>query len=114
MEDPEGLLSGLRPIQLADKRRFNLAFSHLAEPLSDYTFANTYTWGLGLRCFWGRIDRHVCVFANSTGDLSMLMPPLPETGAGERDLRDCIGRCFEQCLSIAVEDLRYSERRVVV
>jgi ribosomal-protein-alanine N-acetyltransferase len=67
----------------------------LKAPISDYGFAGTFIWGSSLKLYWAHIDRHVCVFANGTGDLTMLMPPLPEAGATAADLRDCVADCFE-------------------
>ena len=85
----------LRLIELADKPWFDQIFSRLKAPVSDYAFAGTFIWGSSLKLYWARIDRHLCVFANGTGDLTMLLPPLPEPGATSQDLSDCVGRCFE-------------------
>src|SRR4051794_29219246 len=85
----------LRPILLEDRPYFDQVFSRLKSPISDYAFPGTFIWGSSLRLYWARIDRHVCVFANGTGDLTMLLPPLPEPGASSADLRDCVGDCFE-------------------
>ena len=81
---------GLRPVELADKPLFDEAFSLAGQRLSDYTFANTYIWRNGLRLYWASIEGHLCVFANGTGDLTMLFPPL-----GEGNLARCVDICFE-------------------
>lgn len=95
MDDPDGQSTGLAPITLAEQEPFSKLFAALKQPLSDYSFACTYIWSASLKLSWARLDRHLCVFANGTGDLTMLVPPLPEPGATESDLRDCLGRCFE-------------------
>ncbi|QNN23402.1 DUF2156 domain-containing protein [Planctomycetales bacterium ZRK34] len=94
-EDPDGHRAILAPIQLTDKPHFDALFAALAQPISDYSFANTFIWGAPLKLYWARLHRHTCVFANGTGDLTLLMPPLPEPGAADADLRDCIRDCFD-------------------
>ena len=71
---------GLKPIDLKDRAKFNQCFDSLSEPLSDYTFSQLITWGNSLRILWKEIRRHVCVFANGTGDLTLLMPPIGDGG----------------------------------
>jgi ribosomal protein S18 acetylase RimI-like enzyme len=95
MDDPGGQCFGLAPITLAEKGAFDRVFASLAQPLSDYTFACTFIWNASLKLYWQRLDRHLCVFANGTGDLTMLMPPLPEAGATEADLRVCLDDAFD-------------------
>lgn len=86
---------GLAPLQMTDKAYFDSVFRSLGQPLSDYSFANTFAWSSSLKLSWAAIDRHLCVFANGTGDLTMLMPPLPEAGASDADSRGCLRTCFE-------------------
>lgn len=95
MDDPGGQRLGLAPIELANKFDFESAFSNLAQPLSDYSFACNYIWGSSLKLYWLQTDRHLCVFANGTGDLTLLVPPIPYQGANDADMRDCLGRCFD-------------------
>ncbi len=71
---------GLRPIELADRAVFDSHFATLRRPLSDYTFAQLYTWRNSLRILWKPLRGHLCVFANGTGDLTLLMPPIGDTG----------------------------------
>lgn len=80
VEDP---FSGfdLRQVTLADQSYFQSCFSTLSEPLSDYTFSQLFTWGNSLRILWKEIRGHLCVFANGTGDLTLLMPPIGDTGS---------------------------------
>ena len=85
----------LRPVELSDKPHFDSIFSRLSAPVSDYAFAGTYIWGSSLKVYWASIDRHLCVFANGTGDLTMLLPPVPEPGATDADLLNCVDNCFE-------------------
>lgn len=97
-EDPDGHRAILAPIQLTDKPRFDALFADLARPISDYSFANTFIWGAPLKLYQARLHHHTCVFANGTGDLTLLMPPLPEPGAGsasDADLRDAVRACFD-------------------
>jgi hypothetical protein len=77
---------GLKPVELPDRPVLESYFSSLAEPLSDYTFSQLYTWRNSLRILWKLIDGHLCVFANGSGDLTLLMPPIGDSG-GDRSLR---------------------------
>ncbi|HET6249158.1 MAG TPA: phosphatidylglycerol lysyltransferase domain-containing protein [Tepidisphaeraceae bacterium] len=77
---------GLKPVELADRAVLEPYFSSLAEPLSDYTFSQLYTWHNSLRILWKQLDGHLCVFANGTGDLTLLMPPIGDT-ASDKALR---------------------------
>ena len=81
---------GLKGVELSDKPLFDQAFALLSEPISDYTFANTFIWRTGLRLYWKMIEGHLCVFANTGGDLTMLLPPI-----GEGDLGRCLRECFQ-------------------
>ena len=69
----------LRPVRLSDRDTFAPYFSGLAQPLSDYTFAQVYGWRSALNLWWRVIDGHLCVFANGS-NLSMLIPPLAPPG----------------------------------
>ena len=77
----------LRPVSLADQAKFNEYLACLKEPLSDYTFSQLFTWGNSLRILWKELHGHLCVFANGTGDLTMLMPPIGD-GPGQRALAE--------------------------
>ena len=70
----------LRPVELTDQATINPFFASLAEPLSDYTFSQLYTWRNSLRILWTVLENHLCVFANGCGDLTLLMPPIGDTG----------------------------------
>ncbi|MDB5332829.1 MAG: hypothetical protein JWP03_3980 [Phycisphaerales bacterium] len=70
---------GLRSVELADRAVLDPYFTSLAEPLSDYTFSQLFTWRNSLRILWKMIDGHLCVFANGTGDLTLLLPPIGDT-----------------------------------
>ena len=72
---------GLKPVELDDRAIFELYFSSLSEPLSDYTFSQLYTWRNSLRILWKQLNGHLCVFANGTGDLTLLVPPIGDTGS---------------------------------
>lgn len=67
---------GLRPVELADQAKLAPFFASLNEPLSDYTFSQLYSWRNSLRILWAVLDGHLCVFANGSGDLTLLMPPI--------------------------------------
>lgn len=73
---------GLKPVTLSDKATLSAYFNQLSEPLSDYTFSQLFTWSRALRIFWRTLDGHLCVFANGSGDLTMLLPPLGDGNAG--------------------------------
>ena len=72
---------GLRPVELADRDLLTSYFASLVEPLSDYTFSQLFTWRNSLRILWKQIRGHLCVFANGTGDLTLLIPPIGDTGS---------------------------------
>lgn len=78
---------GLRPVELADRAVLEPYFSSLSEPLSDYTFSQLFNWRNSLRILWKQIDGHLCVFANGTGDLTLLMPPIGDT-ASDKAMRN--------------------------
>jgi ribosomal protein S18 acetylase RimI-like enzyme len=80
VEDP---LSGygLRPVNLLDRAVFQPYFQSLSQPLSDYTFSQLYTWRNSLRILWKQVAGHLCVFANGTGDLTLLLPPIGQGGS---------------------------------
>jgi ribosomal protein S18 acetylase RimI-like enzyme len=79
---------GLHPVTLADQARLNTYFKSLAEPLSDYTFSQLYSWQNSLHILWRELEGHLCVFANGAGDLTLLLPPIGETGS-DRALAAC-------------------------
>jgi len=85
MDDDPLLGLGLRPVSLADQAKFNAYLASLRNPLSDYTFSQLFAWGNSLRILWTELHGHLCVFANGTGDLTMLMPPVGE-GSSDRAL----------------------------
>lgn len=76
---------GLRPVRLADRPTFDGYFATLADPLSDYTFSQIFTWRNSLHIAWTVLSGHLCVFANGSGDLTLLLPPIG-TGTGDPDL----------------------------
>ncbi len=72
---------GLRPVRLADRPTFDGYFAGLSDPLSDYTFSQIFTWRNSLHIAWTVLAGHLCVFANGSGDLTLLVPPIG-TGGG--------------------------------
>ena len=89
-------------------------FASLAHPLSDYTFSQLYTWRNSLSILWKQIDGHLCVFANGAGDLTLLMPPIGDTGA-DRALAACLradGRVQRRPRRPAPHPRRVRQRRV--
>ena len=87
MDDDPHLGAGLKPVTLAEQALFSSRFCSLTDPLSDYTFSQLFTWGNSLRILWMEIRGHLCVFANGTGDLTLLIPPIGE-GNSDAALRD--------------------------
>ncbi|HEY7119910.1 MAG TPA: GNAT family N-acetyltransferase [Tepidisphaeraceae bacterium] len=79
---------GLRPVRIADRPAMEPFFRSLHSPLSDYTFSQLFTWRNSLRIAWDVIDGHLCVFANGSGDLTLLLPPIGDTGS-DRALARC-------------------------
>ena len=67
---------GLRSVEASDAAALNAYFATLAEPLSDYTFSQIFTWRNSLRLLWRELHGHLCVFANGAGDLTLLLPPI--------------------------------------
>ena len=94
MNENDGPLTGLVPLRLSDRPLFRDIFSQQADPISDYSFAGTFIWSASLKIYWQRIQGHLCIFANGTGDLTLLAPPLPEPGATADDLALCLRECF--------------------
>jgi hypothetical protein len=72
---------GLKPIELADQSTLKRYLSSLSQPLSDYTFSQIFTWRNSLRLLWREIDGQLCIFANGSGDLTLLLPPVSSDGA---------------------------------
>jgi ribosomal protein S18 acetylase RimI-like enzyme len=72
---------GLRPVELSDRGVFDPFFRSLARPLSDYTFGQIYTWRNSLHLAWKIVAGHLCVFANGSGDLTLLVPPIGDGGS---------------------------------
>jgi ribosomal protein S18 acetylase RimI-like enzyme len=81
---------GLRSVEAADRGLMTPFFSCLAEPLSDYTFSQVFTWRNSLRILWTTLHGHLCVFANGAGDLTLLMPPI-----GDGDSPRAMAAAFE-------------------
>ncbi|MDP9173531.1 MAG: GNAT family N-acetyltransferase [Planctomycetota bacterium] len=85
MDDDDPLSDwGLRSVELADQPTIMPFFECLDEPLSDYTFSQIYTWRNSLRILWTTLHDHLCIFANGSGDLTLLMPPIGQ-GGGSAD-----------------------------
>lgn len=93
-DNPPGRGS-LAPISLHHQSVFGAVFANLAQPTSDYSFANLFAWTAPLKLYWASLHRHVCVFANGTGDLTLLLPPLPEPGAERAALRKALAESWE-------------------
>lgn len=72
---------GLCSVALTDQAVLEPYLKSLSEPLSDYTFAQLFTWRNSLRILWKVIEGHLCVFANGSGDLTLLMPPIGDGGS---------------------------------
>lgn len=81
---------GLKPVELADQATLGAYFQSLSNPLSDYTFSQIFTWRNSLRMLWKQIDGHLCLFANGSGDLTLLMPPF-----GQGDANHALRSAFE-------------------
>lgn len=81
---------GLRSVELTDQPLLNSYFQSIQQPLSDYTFSQLFSWSNSLRILWKLIGDHLCVFANGTGDLTLLMPPIGH-GSAMRALEECWG-----------------------
>lgn len=94
---------GLRPVEMADRLLLTNYFGSLNEPLSDYTFSQIFTWRNSLRILWRVIEGHLCVFANGTGDLTLLLPPIGQ-GQSDRALRQAFELMDEYNASAGVPD----------
>lgn len=94
---------GLRPIALNDQALFRSYFSTLREPLSDYTFAQQFIWRNSLTILWREIDSHLCVFANGSGDISLLLPPVGD-GGSDRALRSAFELMDDFNASVGLPD----------
>ena len=107
MNDHDGPLAGLVPLRLSDRPLLHKIFSQQVNPIADYSFACTYIWSASLKLYWKQIHQHLCIFANGTGDLTLLSPPLPEPGASTDDMANCLRECF--AIMDGYND-RYSDR----
>jgi ribosomal protein S18 acetylase RimI-like enzyme len=87
--------TGLSPIKLSDRPLFEQAFRRLDEPISDSSFATTFTWAEPLETSFAVIADHLCVFSAADGDLSMMLPPMPLRPDIDHRLPECIDACFE-------------------
>lgn len=89
-------LEVLSPIRLSDKPVFDLAYSQIKNPISDYTFAITFIWGKVLLGSWAIIHNHLCVFIKRDGSLIMLLPPIPMNSddADKYDFYLSLNYCF--------------------
>lgn len=94
MNENDGPLAGLVPLRLSDRPLLHDIFSRQENPISDYSFAASFIWSASLKIYWKQIHRHLCIFANGTGDLTLLAPPLSEPGASLDDLSSCLRECF--------------------
>jgi ribosomal protein S18 acetylase RimI-like enzyme len=70
----------LSPVELSDRGVFDPYFRSLTQPLSDYTFGQIFTWRNSLHLAWKIVAGHLCVFANGSGDLPLLVPPIGDGG----------------------------------
>ena len=82
-------------MSLADRGTFDAYFGTLREPISDYTFSQFYTWRNSLRILWKEIEGNLCVFANGSGDLTLLAPPIGDDARTDRALREAYGMMDE-------------------
>lgn len=79
-------------MELADRAVLQPFFEQISQPLSDYTFANTFIWARPINVHWAILHDCLCVFANGAGDLVLLMPPL---GAG--DVAAATAEALDRC-----------------
>jgi len=82
-------------MKLADKAVLEPFFQRLEQPLSDYTFANTFIWARPINVHWALLHGCLCVFANGAGDLTLLMPPMGDGPGGDvaAATREAVDRC---------------------
>lgn len=73
--------AGLSPVSLSDRSLLSPYFEAVAQPVSDYTFSQVFTWRNSLRLAWKIVRGHLCIFANGSGDLTLLLPPMGDGGA---------------------------------
>jgi len=81
---------GLRSVESSDRQAIEPFFSSLSQPLSDYTFSQLYTWRNSLHILWTILHGNLCVFANGSDDLTMLMPPI-----GDSQSEQALAAAFE-------------------
>lgn len=87
MDDDPFPWAGLQPVRLTDQATIEPFFGCLNQPLSDYTFSQLYTWRNSLRILWQIVRGHLCIFANGSGDLTLLLPPIGD-GNGDAALAE--------------------------
>ena len=77
---------GLRPVELADRAVLEPYFASLSRPPRRTTrFPSSTPGGTACGSSGSSLEGHLCVFANGTGDLTLLIPPIGDTG-GDRAL----------------------------
>ena len=89
---------GLTPMRLGDQALFRSAFLTASDPLSDYSFASMYMWrdAIGLR--WRILHDMVCLFANGTGGLTLICPPM-----GEGDFAAAVDEAVDLCRQVNLD-----------
>lgn len=93
-------------------KHFNLSakpimdeYLHMVEiDLSDYTFAGNYIWLSNATGFYTIVNETFCLFILSSGNLTMLLPPLGK----QENTYDAIIECFE-IMNAHNENTRYSK-----
>ncbi|MBX3363442.1 MAG: GNAT family N-acetyltransferase [Phycisphaeraceae bacterium] len=95
MDTELGLDASPVPIRPEHRATFDQAFTQLKQPISDYSFPSLLMWADALSLRAASIDRHVCVFSEVCGDLTLIIPPIPQPGATERDLRHAVESAFD-------------------
>ncbi|MBI2145172.1 DUF2156 domain-containing protein [Candidatus Woesearchaeota archaeon] len=84
------MISGLKPVTLADKEIFEKFFARISEPIADTTFLMRYIWAEPLRHSWTVIDGSLCVFGFLEGKYVVWGPPV-----GGKSTEDALQKSFE-------------------
>ncbi|MBN2783001.1 MAG: DUF2156 domain-containing protein [Campylobacterales bacterium] len=81
----------LKHFDLSAKKVMDNYLEVINVDISDYTFANNYIWLSNASGFYTVVNNTFCLFVLSSGELSMLLPPLGK----QENTYEAMIKCFE-------------------
>lgn len=80
----------LKPFTIAAKPIIEKYLAKVEVDISDYTFAANFIWLANSSGFYAVINKCFCLFIMTSGELTMLLPPLGK----KKHITDAIVKCF--------------------